>query len=98
MINGEIKRIKVDGNFTVNRNPMIKKSTLQGKGLAWLPSYVAYREIQSGELVRVLSDYDAPAFTFFLTYVYQKAIPFRNRRLIDFIKEWFEKPDMAGLH
>ena len=98
MVNGEIQRIRVDGNFSVNRNPLIKQTVLQGKGLAWMPSYVVHQEVRSGQLVRVLSDFDPPAFTFYLAYVYQKAMPFRQRRLIDFIKDWFEKPDMVGLH
>jgi DNA-binding transcriptional LysR family regulator len=96
-VNGEIERIKVEGDFSVNRDSLKKHAALEGKGLAWLPSYVVHRELKSGELVRVLSDYDSPAFTFYLVYVYQKAMPLRQRRLIDFIKGWFEKHDILGI-
>jgi DNA-binding transcriptional LysR family regulator len=89
-IDGAIKRIRVAGDFSVNRNPLIKQAALEGKGLAWLPSYVVHKELQSGELVRVLAEFDAPAFTVYIAYVYQKAMPLRQRRLIDFIKNWFE--------
>jgi DNA-binding transcriptional LysR family regulator len=98
LIDGQIQRIKVAGDFTVNRNPLIKQTALLGKGLAWVPSYVVHQEIMSGQLVRVLSDFDPPAFTFYLVYVYQKAMPFRQRCLIDFIKNWFTEHDMLGLH
>ena len=98
IIDGQFQRIKVAGDFTVNRNPLIKHTALLGKGLAWVPSYVVHQEIMSGQLVRVLSDFDPPAFTFYLVYVYQKAMPFRQRCLIDFIKNWFTVPDMLGLH
>ncbi|MCP4981306.1 MAG: LysR family transcriptional regulator [Gammaproteobacteria bacterium] len=98
IIDGQIQRIKVAGDFTVNRNPLIKQTALQGKGLAWVPSYVVHQEIMSGQLVRVLSDYDPPAFTFYLVYVYQKAMPFRQRCLIDFIKNWFTEHGTLGLH
>jgi len=96
-VNGKIVRINVEGDFSVNRNPLIKQATLNGKGLAWLPSYVVHRELQAGELVRILSDYDPPEFIFYLVYVYQKAMPLRQRRLIDFTKEWFEKHDILGI-
>lgn len=98
MVDGQIQRIKVGGDFTVNRNPLIKQTALLGKGLAWMPSFVIHQEIMSGRLVRVLSDFDPPAFTFYLVYVYQKAMPFRQRCLIDFLKNWFAVPDMLGLH
>ncbi len=98
LVDGNVERVKVDGDFSVNQNPLIKQSILQGKGLAWIPSYVVHREIISGQLVRVLSDYDPPAFTFYLAYVYQKAMPLRQRRLIDFVKEWFAKSDVLGRH
>jgi len=98
IIDGQIQRITVNGDFTVNRNPLIKHTALLGKGLAWVPSYVVHQEIVSGQLVRILSDFDPPAFTFYLVYVYQKAMPFRQRCLIDFIKNWFAVPAMLGLH
>jgi DNA-binding transcriptional LysR family regulator len=98
LIDGQIQRIKVAGDFTVNRNPLIKQTALLGKGLAWMPSYVVHQEIMSGQLVRVLSDFDPPTFTFYLVYVYQKAMPFRQRCLIDFLKNWFTAHDILGLH
>lgn len=89
MIDDQFQRVKVNGNFTVTRNPMIKHLALLNKGVAWMPSFVIDQEIQSGSLVRILSDFDPPAFTFYLVYVYQKAMPFRQRCLIDFMKNWF---------
>ena len=94
MIDGQIQRIKVDGDFTVNRNPLIKHTTLLGKGLARMPSYVVQQEIRTGQLIRVLGEFDPPALNFHLVYVYPKAMPFRQRCLIDFIKKWFAQPEM----
>ena len=98
MIDGQFQRIKVNGDFTVNRNPLIKHTTLLGKSLARMPSYVVHQEIMSGRLIRVLSEYDPPALTFHLVYVYQKAMPFRQRCLIYFLKNWFAAHDTLGLH
>lgn len=95
VIDGVPERIHVDGSFSVNRNQLIKQTTLAGRGLAWLPSYVAYKKLAAGELVRVLCPYEAPAYTFYLAYVYQKAIPLRQRRLIDFTKDWFAQSQMS---
>jgi DNA-binding transcriptional LysR family regulator len=79
----------VTGNFTVTRNPLIKHLALLGKGIAWMPSFIVDKEIKSGSLVKILGDFDSPSFTFHLVYLYQKAIPFRQRCLIDFMKDWF---------
>lgn len=92
IIDGQFKRIKVNGAFTVTRNPLIKQISLLGKGLAWMPSYVVEQEIKSGNLIRILENFDPPMSTFYLVYVYQKAIPFRQRCLIDFIKKRFSVP------
>ena len=92
IIDGQYHRIKVTGSFTVTRNPLIKHIALLGKGLAWIPSYVVDQEIASGRLVKVLNDFDPPWTVFYLVYAYQKAIPFRQRCLIDFIKNWFSVP------
>jgi DNA-binding transcriptional LysR family regulator len=89
IIDGQFQRIKVNGDFTVTRNSLIKQITLAGKGLGWMPSYVLEKELKSGDLVRVLNDFEPPPFTFYLAYVYQKAMPYRQRRLIDFLKDWF---------
>jgi len=89
IIDGQFRRVTVNGDFSVTRNSLIKHITLAGKGLGWMPSYVLDKELSSGDLVRVLNDFEPPPFTFYLAYVYQKAMPYRQRRLIDFLKDWF---------
>jgi len=89
IIDGQFRRVTVNGDFSVTRNSLIKHITLAGKGLGWMPSYVLDKELRSGDLVRVLNDFEPPPFTFYLAYVYQKAMPYRQRRLIDFLKDWF---------
>mgnify|MGYP000312484658 CR=1 FL=1 len=94
MIDGQFKRVQVSGGFSVPRNPLIKRLALQGGGIAWMPAFVIEQEVREGSLVKVLEDYYPPAFTFYLVYVYQKSMPLRQRRLIDFIKQWFAEPVM----
>lgn len=87
---GELVRMQVDGKFSVNSNSLIKKLALKSQGLALIPSYVIHKELQSGELVQVLTDYCEPAFSFYLSYVYQKNLAKKNRVLIDYIKDYFK--------
>jgi DNA-binding transcriptional LysR family regulator len=94
MIDGQFKRVKVNGDFSVPRNPLIKRLALQGRGIAWMPAFVIEQEVREGSLVKVLEAFYPPAFTFYLVYVYQKAMPLRQRRLIDFIKHWFAEPTL----
>jgi DNA-binding transcriptional LysR family regulator len=94
MIDNQFKRVQVSGDFSAPRNPLIKRLALQGRGIAWMPAFVIEKEVREGSLVKVLEDFYPPAFTFYLVYAYQKAMPLRQRRLIDFIKEWFAEPVM----
>lgn len=93
LIDGEIQRVKVEGNYSVGRNTLIKKRILSGKGLSRVPSYVVGPELRSGKLIRVLQEYEPKGFPFSLVYPYQKAMPLRQRRLIDFFKDWFSNID-----
>ncbi|WP_343562040.1 LysR family transcriptional regulator [Kiloniella sp. b19] len=93
LIDGEIKRRTVPCDFTVQRNSLIKIRTLQSHGIGWMPSYILDRELRAGELVLLLTDYQSPPFDIYLTYAYQKVLPLRQRRLVDFIKAHFADMD-----
>ncbi len=96
IVDGKEVRIVVDGDFTVNRNPTIKQLALSGRGLARLPSYVLNRELKSGALIEVLEEYTQSTFRFYLVYLYQKSLPMKNRRMIDFIKSWFQENEISN--
>ena len=64
---------------------------LQGLGPALLPNWLVGKELDDGELVRVLPDYECTATTFdtnvWLLYPSRQYLPHKTRVLIDFLKE-----------
>jgi DNA-binding transcriptional LysR family regulator len=56
-----------------------------------LPSFLAERAIENGELISVLADYlpDRPALQ--AVYTHRRHLSGKVRALIDFLVEWFDK-------
>jgi DNA-binding transcriptional LysR family regulator len=60
--------VRVEGPLTVNDVAVIKQAALNGLGIAFMPADLAQPYIQTGELVRVLSDWTPPFPGYFLYY------------------------------
>ncbi|WP_020593270.1 LysR family transcriptional regulator [Kiloniella laminariae] len=81
--------IPIEGKMSVHHFPMLKSAVLKGAGVAKLPSYLARDEIEKGRLVRLLPDYELEAFPIFIVYPYQKDLPLKLRKFVDYVKRWF---------
>lgn len=81
--------IKARGDFSSDSAIMLLKATLAGRGLSVLPRYCVRDELESGELVEVLSEYRLPDHPLFLLYRDKRLLPARVRIFIDFLREWF---------
>jgi len=81
--------VPIDGKLSVHHFPMLKNAILKGAGVAKLPSYLAENEIKSGQLVRLLPDYLIEQYPIFIVFPYQKEIPLKLRKFIDYTKAWF---------
>ena len=91
LINGDIQRQALRWKMAVNHYPLIRDAAVEGKGLARLPSYLAEKEVNNGKLASVLTEFLPPPQPIFLVYDYQGVLPLKNRKFIDFIKEWFAR-------
>lgn len=88
---GDFVNAPVDGRLGINNYMLLKQAVLAGAGIARLPSYLVRREMTSGTLVPLLEHYQAEEHPIYVVYAYQKAIPLKVRRFVDFTREWFEK-------
>jgi DNA-binding transcriptional LysR family regulator len=60
--------VKVEGQLTVNDIAVIRQAALNGVGIAFIPEDIARRHVDTGELVRVLTDWTPPFPGYFLYY------------------------------
>lgn len=60
--------VKVEGQLTVNDIAVIKRATLEGLGIGFIPDDMVQQQLESGELVRVLADWTPPFPGYYLYY------------------------------
>jgi DNA-binding transcriptional LysR family regulator len=60
--------VRVEGQLTVNDIAVIRKASLNGLGIAFIPEDLVERDIAAGELVRVLEDWTPPFPGYYLYY------------------------------
>lgn len=60
--------VKVDGQLTVNDIAVIRRATLEGLGIAFIPEDTVQQHMTSGELIRVLADWTPPFPGYYLYY------------------------------
>ncbi|GHD62140.1 LysR family transcriptional regulator [Jeongeupia chitinilytica] len=76
---------------------LLRNLALAGGGIARLPSYLAAADVDAGRLLRLLPDYRLPAMPFYLVYPQRLPQPAKVRALIDFLLDWFARPEQAVL-
>ena len=60
--------VKVEGQLTVNDIAVIKRATLEGVGIGFIPQDMIQPQLASGDLVRVLADWTPPFPGYHLYY------------------------------
>jgi len=89
--NNELEQIKIQSKLAISNALTLKKSTLNGLGLALLPNWVIKEEIEAKQLNTVLNDYQVTATDFetavWMLYPSRKYLPQKVKVFIDFMKE-----------
>jgi DNA-binding transcriptional LysR family regulator len=60
--------VKVEGQLTVNDIAVIRQAALNGAGIAFVPEDIASADMETGRLVRVLTDWTPPFPGYYLYY------------------------------
>lgn len=83
------KKLKVEptGNFIVNNSDVICEMLLQGLGICQMPTFIVQRYLNTGQLVKVLTNYDLPDHSIFAVYPERRHMPKKVKVFIDFIEE-----------
>lgn len=88
-IDGKIKEVKVQGNWRSNNTDAVKNACLADLGIAHLAKDLIQTEIDNGQLVYLLDDYQVSDNANWLVYPKKDLIPHRVRLLIDFLLDHF---------
>lgn len=86
--------LPLPGHVMANSIGVVKSMVLAGQGVALLPDFVCKAELASGDLVRVLLDWQGKVDHVHLVYPHQRFMPPKLRAFIDLaqdeLRSWFE--------
>lgn len=77
-------RITTHGPLTINNGDAICRSTIEGMGIALLPTFIVSDALRSGKLKTILCDYKPPDVTAYAVYPSNRQLPNKVRSFIDF--------------
>jgi DNA-binding transcriptional LysR family regulator len=60
--------VRVEGQLTVNDIAVIRRAALEGLGIAFIPEDYVQHQLDAGELIRVLADWNPPFAGYYLYY------------------------------
>ncbi|MCE8034961.1 LysR family transcriptional regulator [Billgrantia tianxiuensis] len=89
LIDGKWESIRATGRFKGNNARMLCDAALRGFGLAALPTFVAGKEIDRGNLEAVLLDYPLRESTLYAVYPPTRRLAAKVRTVVDFLAERF---------
>jgi DNA-binding transcriptional LysR family regulator len=85
---GEVT-VRVSGRFLTSSIEAVREGVLAGLGYAVLPAWFFPREIASGEIRRVLADWQPPRIPLSAVYPSRRNLAPRTRAVIDFLVDEF---------
>ncbi|MBL4907801.1 MAG: LysR family transcriptional regulator [Sneathiella sp.] len=84
--------ILVKGTLCSNNAQILMAGILKGEGIALVPTFIAGAELQSGQLVSILTEYQPPEIAVYALYPPNRHLGSKVRLLIDFLSERFGSP------
>ena len=86
---GKKHQVTVNGKIKANNGDFLREMAVKGHGIAFLPTFITYKTLSSGELVPILQQYQLPTLNAYAVYPKNRFLSQRCRYLIDFIAERF---------
>jgi DNA-binding transcriptional LysR family regulator len=91
--NGKNIVVKVDGNMVCNDGEVLHDWAIAGKGLAWRSMWEVGSEIETGKLVTVLDEFNAPGNDIYAIFAQRRHLPLRIRAFVDFLRHAYSNPN-----
>jgi len=87
---GNETSVPVGGNLSANEATVLTQAARTDAGIALQPTYLVGPLIRSGELIRLLPDWQPPDLTIWGVYLSRQHVPATLRTLLDFLVRRFE--------
>lgn len=79
--------VTVAGNFATDDASALRRATLGGRGIAYMPTVVVYDDIVAGTLIDLFPDQVAKKLGIYAVYPYSKHVPKKIQLLIEHIRQ-----------
>ncbi|MBF0659830.1 LysR family transcriptional regulator [Psychrobacter sp. NG25] len=86
---GKKHQVEVKSKIKINNGDFLRDMAVRGHGITFLPTFITYQTVVSGELVPILQQYELPMLTAYAVYPKNRFLSQRCRYFIDFIAERF---------
>jgi DNA-binding transcriptional LysR family regulator len=83
---GEIYPLRVSGNFSTDNAAALRRATLAGHGLAYIPRCLVYPDLQAGHLIELLPQQVGKILGIYAVYPYSRQPPRKIKLLIEHIR------------
>ncbi|NJS35901.1 MAG: LysR family transcriptional regulator [Brachymonas sp.] len=89
VVDGKLEHLRPGGPLDCSDGQVLHDWCLQGQGIAWRSTWEVAREIESGQLVKLLDDFSAPPNGIYALFAQRKHLPLRVRLWVDFLKHHY---------
>ncbi|NJM43290.1 MAG: LysR family transcriptional regulator [Brachymonas sp.] len=89
VVDGKLEHLRPGGPLDCSDGQVLHDWCLQGHGIAWRSTWEVAREIESGQLVKLLDDFSAPPNGIYALFAQRKHLPLRVRLWVDFLKHHY---------
>lgn len=86
---GKDHQLHLHSKMIANNGDFLKDMAISGHGIVILPTFLVWKALESGELVKVLPDCTYPTINAYAVYPKNRYLPQRARLLIDFMVDRF---------
>ncbi|WP_048811938.1 LysR family transcriptional regulator [Methylobacillus flagellatus] len=96
VIEGKVTEVKMAGRVAVNDSEVYVACALQGFGLIQAPRYMVLPQLESGELVEVLPQWQPSSHPISVVYLHNRHLSPKVRAFVDWIAELFGSCPLLG--
>lgn len=88
---GQEHLVRISGNFATNNSQALRKAALAGCGIVYVPRCCVYEDLVRGDLIQLLTDYQARSLGIYAVYPYTRHQPEKIRLLIEHIGQAYQQ-------
>ncbi|MEX0299360.1 MAG: LysR substrate-binding domain-containing protein [Kordiimonas sp.] len=93
---GKKETVRVNAALMTNSGTMQRESAIRDLTICMLPRFFIHEDMETGALQEVLTDWKLPPAHLYVLFPEKRLLPLKVRVLIDFLADWYKKPENLG--